>query len=553
MTHRHLSSLTATSMLLFGAVAGAQTAPSQAPSETSPVAAPEPAAPPKSEPVAKPAADVAPPAPTSEPPPKKEPVTAKWDVSLYGFIEFDAMRDSTQAFHDSPANNPLLRSDGSFPAYMKRGTGFYGVTYGSTAPRMLFTARNTRFGFKITAPEYHRIQTSATLETDFMGNQPQNPYTKQGEVSNQNTPTETSFFSNAALRVRHAYVKMNTDYADVLFGQYYHLFGWQPYYFPASVAFLGLPNMVFGRSPQLRVGKTIKSSAINAEIALAALRPAQADSGMPDLQAGLRFGINGWKGAHGLGSAPAVLDAAGVGVSAVFRKFKVAEYTNNLGDPTVASDIKAANGYGISVDGFIPIIPTSSIEDKSNAFALTGSFVTGAGIGDLFTGGLVGGMPFPRPDGTQGPYTGFYGANIDPGIVMYNASGVVRVLKWTAFMAGFQYFLPIAKGRVVLTGNYTQASSPNLRQTSNGSYDNEVTAGADPTRTFRKAEYFDVNLFGDVTPAIRVGLSWQRITQTFLAGKVGTIDLDGASKDDIRMMDTKEHNDRYEVSGYFFF
>jgi hypothetical protein len=226
---------------------------------------------------------------------------------------------------------------------------------------------------------------------------------------------------------------------------------------------------------------------------------------------------------------------------------------NNLGDPTLASAVSKANGYGLSVDGFIPVIPIRSLEDKSNAFALTGSFVTGAGIGDLFTGGLVGGMPFPRPTGTQGPYTGFYGANIDPGIIMYNAYGVLRVLKWTAFMAGFQYFLPIANGRVVLTGNYTQASSPNVTQTVGGSYDDEVIAGADPTRTFRKAQYFDVNLFGDITPAIRVGLSWQRITQTFLAAKVGVIDVRGALKDDIRMTDAKEHNDRYELSGYFFF
>jgi hypothetical protein len=548
MTHRHLTSLTATSMLLFGAMASAQTAPSQAAADSQPAAPSTEAAAPKSDPAA---------APTPEP--KKSPVTSKWDISLYGFIEFDAMRDSTQSFHDSPANNPLLRSDGSFPVFQRRGTGFYGVTSGSTAPRMLFTARNSRFGFKIAAPEYVGIRSSATLESDFMGNQPQNPYTKQGEVSNQNTPTETSFFSNAALRVRHAYFKAEVEPAtglsiNVMLGQYYHLFGWQPNYFPSTVAFLGLPNMIFGRTPQARSSLTVKSAAINVELAAAALRPAQADSGIPDLQGGLRFGLNGWKGAHGSGSAPAVLDPVGIGVSAVYRQFKVAEYSNNLGDPTVASKVAKAKGYGVSIDGFIPVIPISSIDDKSNSLSLTGSFVTGAGIGDLFTGGLVGGMPFPRPDGTQGPLTGFYGANIDPGIVMYDANGFLRVLKWTAFMVGAQYFLPIAKGRIVLTGNYTQAVSPNLLQTEGGNFQAEVSAGADPTRTFRKARYIDVNLFGDITPAIRVGLSFQRITQTFLAAKVAdTPDRLDALKEDTVMTDAEEHNDRYELSGYFFF
>src|SRR5690242_17919706 len=45
-----------------------------------------------------------------------------WKTTLYGFVEMDAMRDSTESFGDSPGNSPLLRSDGSSPAYLPLGT-----------------------------------------------------------------------------------------------------------------------------------------------------------------------------------------------------------------------------------------------------------------------------------------------------------------------------------------------------------------------------------------------------------------------------------------------
>jgi hypothetical protein len=92
------------------------------------------------------------------------------------------------------------------------------------------------------------------------------------------------FFTKAALRLRHAYGKIETDVIDVLFGQYYNLFGWQPNFFPATLSFLGTPNMIFGRTPQIRLSKTIKTDPINVEIAGAATRPPQRDASFPGLE-----------------------------------------------------------------------------------------------------------------------------------------------------------------------------------------------------------------------------------------------------------------------------
>src|SRR5690349_5955044 len=133
MNSRYRTSAVASAVLCVAAAARAQSVPTPQARETS-----------------------QPPAASASEPEKeatKAPATApevatgdrdSWKTTLYGFVEMDAMRDSTQSFGDSPGNSPLLRSDGSSPAYLPLGTAPLGVTYGSTHPRMIFTARNSR-------------------------------------------------------------------------------------------------------------------------------------------------------------------------------------------------------------------------------------------------------------------------------------------------------------------------------------------------------------------------------------------------------------------------
>ena len=228
-----------------------------------------------------------------------------------------------------------------------------------------------------------------------------------------------------------------------------------------------------------------------------------------------------------------------VGSTVVYRRMRVAAYDNNLGDPLLATSVATAPGYGISIDGRIPLIPVSSLEDKSNSLVAVGSFVAGQGIGDLYTGGLVWGAPFPRPESPDGPNMGFYGANIDPGLVMFDANGVLRVVHSRSWLAGFQYFLPIFNGAVVLAANHSRAWSDNIVST--------IAEGGDPARTFKEARYYDVSLFVDYSEALRAGLSYHRIEQTFAAGQPDP------SVNVVVMGDFEESNDRVMLASYFFF
>jgi hypothetical protein len=98
-------------------------------------------------------------------------------------------------------------------------------------------------------------------------------------------------------------------------------------------------------------------------------------------------------------------------------------------------------------------------------------------------------------------------ANVDQGIVSFDADGVLHTIDWTAFRIGLQYYLP-STGRWIFSANYTQAHSANMAVLF------RVPARFDLQAHFADTfRYADAKLTFDVTPVVRVGLSSQ-YTQT---------------------------------------
>src|ERR1039458_8048295 len=151
------------SLLLYPALANAQSgtaAPEGQPREESTLgagpASPESPAPaPALRPLAAPVLMPASPIPAALPSPPS--VTSKFSATLYGFVEFDSILDSTQSFNDLAGN----------------GTIVHGDSYAAKHDRVTFGARNSRLGFKLKGPESETIKSSAIAEMDFLGNQPQ--------------------------------------------------------------------------------------------------------------------------------------------------------------------------------------------------------------------------------------------------------------------------------------------------------------------------------------------------------------------------------------------
>lgn len=432
---------------------------------------------------------LAPASPFPAAPPSPPSVLSKFSATFYGFVEADFIRDSTQSFNDLAGNATIAKS-GSFAA---------------NHDRMIFGQRNSRLGFKLKGPETEMIKSSGIAEMDFLGNQP------QGSPSPAGSPavSESAYFASPTFRIRHMALKLETPIVDVMAGQYWELFGWQTNYHPNSVQIQGLPGQVFSRAPQFRLSHMFKSDAVNMEIAVAAVRPPQRDSGLPDGQAGLRLILNDWKGMRTAGGTGTSVDPLSVGVSGVARRFRLPEFAN------APSQTQNINGYGLSFDGIIPVIPATAT-NWDNALTVTASFVRGQAIADLFTG-LTGGVSLtPLPADSTGKASGF-AMDIDNGLVIFDNRGQMHAIRWQSFLAGAQYYLPTTPLRMWVSGNYSHLSSSDIKNIvidKNGSNVN--------SKIFSKSDFADGNLFVDATQSIRFGLEYAWFRQTYLDGINGT-------------------------------
>jgi hypothetical protein len=408
-------------------------------------------------------------------------VVGKWSATLYGFAEADYIFDSTQSYTDL-AGGALVARPG---------------TYAGEHPRSQFSIRNSRFGFLFRAPEYHRIRASAVLEGDFLGDWAGPSYTNAS-----GDPTENQYFTSPALRLRHAYLKVETPIVDVLFGQTWHLFGWQAGYEPNTVQIQGVPGELYSRTPQLRLSKTFVSKDVTFELALGAMRPPQRDSAIPEGEGGIRLAINEWTGVQTIAATGTTVSPASIAVTGDLRSFAIPNY------PTGAAATEASftstytipkTGGGVAVDAFLPVVPASR-EHRGNSLSLVGEFVYGQGIADLYSG---------LASGLGAGYLPTYNPDIDAGLVSVSNQGTVTVIQWRTVRGGLQYTIPGLEGKMWISGNYANVTSPNAPNLVTVTPATMTSAATSNASSVRDAlNWFDANIMGDLTPAVRLGIEY---------------------------------------------
>ena len=346
-------------------------------------------------------------------------------MGLFGWLELDALWDSTQSFNETVLDQTIQRPN----------------TFAGDNPRLQGTVKDSRIGFKVAAPTYGSIKTSAQFEADFFGIQP-------------TTASQDQTYTYSSIRLRHYFAKLETPVIDLLVGQTFDLYGWGGQgFFPSTPAFLGVMGEVFHRNVQLRLSKTLSSDAVSLEIAAAGVRPATRDSGVPDLQAGIKLQNKDWHGASAQGPRPAKAAPLALGVSGVGRRLYVTDFQ------AITADAQTAFGWGAAVDAFIPLIPVTG-DDLSNGLSVTGEYSRGTGVTDLYLT-LNGGVLFPALPNPKNvlPAT-VYTPNIDPGIVTFDADGLVRTLNWQGWMINAHYNLPFNKGKLLsISGTYSEVRS----------------------------------------------------------------------------------------------
>jgi hypothetical protein len=238
-----------------------------------------------------------------------------------------------------------------------------------------------------------------------------------------------------------------------------------------------------------------------------------------------------------------------LGVSGVYRQFEVPVFR-----PNPASESRTETGYGIHVGALLPVIPAESLDDRGNALSITGEFSTGTGIAELYTnmdgGHRIPVLPNPQNVAPAVPYL----QNIDNGLVTFDRNFNLATINWTGFVAGLQYYLPIASGAVWLSGVYGQVESNNIK---------ELTPYADHGGIFTKMEYIDGSVGVEITPAILLGFSFQTVKQTFgdvtpptpvfgtsapPMGPLGSPEVDGTGGESVTA-----RNNRFQLATMFLF
>jgi hypothetical protein len=456
------------------------------------------------------------PAPTQRPPVYGK--RSDWFIEPYGYARFDAIEDSTQSFEDGIQPNLIQRAG----------------TYRGDHRRTIFTARDSRLGVFVGAPTYRGMRSMGQVELDFYGLVPTDARRHDSVVF-------------GPLRIRLAYLKLETSIVDVIAGQYYDLFGWNAYFYPMTVGYLGVPAEIYHRNPQLRLEKKLHLGQVEILAAAAAVRPGQRDSGLPEGQFGLKIAYNGWTGAATPGFGRPALSPLSLGVSGIYRAFELPAFRAEPG----SSHVKAF-GYGFAVSGLLPVIPVKNIQDRGNSMTITGEYSIGTGIADMYTF-MDGGSRLPLlPNPNQAQPAIQYPVNIDPGLVTFDRDLHLKTINWQAFVGGLQYYLPVDRGRVWICGLYSRIWSNNIKN---------LTPAPSWGGIFTKMEYFDANIGIDITPAVVLGLSFQSVRQTFgdeappvpIYGAIAGPALGGLSQPGTGGELAKARNDRGQLSMSLFF
>jgi hypothetical protein len=169
----------------------------------------------------------------------------------------------------------------------------------------------------------------------------------------------------------------------------------------------------------------------------------------------------------------------------------------------------------IAIDAFVPVIPGRK-ENNGVSLSLNGELATGTGFADMYSSfsGGTSFAPFSAPTtvGTMGaaPAPGTaakvpFAADIDNGIVTYDAGGVLHSIDWQVYLVGAQFYFPGRK--VWVSGNYSHASS-----------DNNYKWGS-ATATVAAYDWFDACAFVEPVPAVRFGVEYANFNTMYTDGQ----------------------------------
>ncbi len=306
------------------------------------------------------------------PPPGYTAMLGKWTTMMYGFVEFDTMYDSSNSFNNWPFNGGAANAG----TIQNGGNDALGKTINSSSYG--FDVNNSRIGFTLSSPVYHGYKLRALLEMDFLADPGESQYAVAGGEN-------TGYFTNPIFRIRHFFMDITTPgYGNFLLGQYWSLFGWQPYNIYNSVQIAPAPGTLYGRFPQARWYKIIHATdGLKVEPAISAMMPQYNASGMPAFVEGIKIADSDWMGEGMIGNTGKGQFPASLGFSAIQSDYDgYFQQTNTPKGASVGTTLPSS-GFNSwtsaeAVDLWLPILPVRNGKPGNN-LTLTAEYTWGQG------------------------------------------------------------------------------------------------------------------------------------------------------------------------------
>lgn len=403
-------------------------------------------------------------------------------VEFHGFAELDMIGDDTESFKESVGNFPVTRP---------------GVTAGENGATQ-FSLRNSRISLLAQVPETDGWKTKGYIETDFLGYDPAPNYAAPSTAAAP-TNSEFNFYTQPSVRIRHAYLEAQNDGWDILCGQTWTLFGWQSNYFMSTIGVTPYMGVLFERTPQVRVTKTLGAEGdAQLQVAVAAVRPEESASEMPNFDGGLRFVLGSWKGRFSLAQGKVNTIPFSIGLSGTLR-------TYSYGVTTVPTNVQlnqTAQGSAVALDALIPLVPYD--EKDGPSLVATGEWSVGNGDGDEMPN-WSGGLPALA--------TAVNGINLDGGIGGINAVGNFTLVDIQSWNGQLQFHFPPSWG-TYLTAGYGEVFSDNAGALTGG--------GATASKIYNDDQAMFANIVHDFDKNLRAALEYARFDTHYAFGSSGT-------------------------------
>lgn len=271
------------------------------------------------------------------------PVTSKFNLSIGGYVKLDYA-------HNSNASGPTTNSAGALAGVHKEES--------------IFTAKQSRVWFRVAGPTFLGAKTNALIEADFYG---------ANSLSNE--------FGN--MRMRHAYGSMDWKTTQILFGQFWDVFG------PAAADTIdfrqggdtGTPNSP--RVPQIRLTQKLNLNAANdLKFVLAVQNPVQ-NSAVTGSNAFPTVTANGGYGSMVNVAGQIMFSSKALGVSPGFMGLGMSPLQVGLfglvGNEKIAGN-ESVDSYGYGLYGFVPLIKSGDGKGRAMTLSLETQAAMVAGL-----------------------------------------------------------------------------------------------------------------------------------------------------------------------------